>query len=159
MEYKDVDFECYLNVGEKVGMRARGRHTDRNYISDTFIEVVKDIRIESPFLIISGTVGPKEVAYRYLIQDYPDCEPVSRPAPKEKPTEKPKEKPVRKPVSKPSTKKTPKMHAVSAKKGITYEVRVSGSIRGSYSSKAKAEAHKRNLKSKGEAAKIYVVGY
>lgn len=114
------------------------------------IHEVQDVRIDGYYLVMSGLYDGLPIWIRSLILDDPGVP---------KPIEKPKEKPVVKPVPKPTKKKAPKKPAVSVKKGITYEVRVSGSIRGSYSSKAKAEAHKRDLKSKGEAAKVYVVGY
>ena len=114
--------------------------------------VVKNILIDEDYLAIRCE-GPLMPSDYFLIRDDLDHYAGETPTPKAKPVEKPAVKP------KPTKKKAPTEAPKTAKKGITYEVRVSGSIRGSYSSKAKAEAHKRDLKSKGEAAKVYVVGY
>ena len=133
--------------------------------NDLILSRVNDVRIGGGYLAISGT-DRKGVSktFRYRICDDPGAavRPVPTPAPKPpvpKPEVKPAEKPKPTPVAKPAKKKTAAKPAKPAKNGVTYEVRVNGTIRASYSSKAKAEAEKKKLKAAGEPAKIFVVGY
>ena len=132
--------------------------------NDLILSRVNDVRIGGGYLAISGT-DRKGVSktFRYRICDPGAAvRPVPTPAPKPpvpKPEVKPAEKPKPTPVAKPAKKKAAAKPSKAAKNGVTYEVRVNGTIRASYSSKAKAEAEKKRLKAAGEPAKIFVVGY
>jgi hypothetical protein len=78
----------------------------------------------------------------------PDPKPVPKTAPKKPEPKKPAPK-------KPAPIPAPK---VERKKGsLVYEVRVDGVVRGSFSSQAKAESFKRELKGKGLKARVYGV--
>lgn len=101
---------------------------------------------------------------RVMSQGYPPKPKTQTPS---KPAEKPEPKPAPKPVPKPEPKKEapkpipkkpePKKASkpVLRKKGEqVFEVRVDGTVMGSFSSKAKADSLKRQLKAEGKKAKI-----
>ena len=143
---------------------------------------VKDVRIENGYLVISGLDRNKPIEYRYLIQERPDDKkvvfpipkggkvPPEKSVPKRQPTiedfghtPKPEPKTVPKPEpkkeapkpipKKPEPKKASK--PVLRKKGEqVFEVRVDGAVMGSFSSKAKADSLKKQLKAEGKKAKI-----
>ncbi len=159
----------------------------REMSGEALIHVVNEVSIRDGFLTISGLDGTgTTVTYVYRIQDEPDSVPfwlfkdnptdsVKPPIPYGDPRdtehvrwvvvrgpehwEQPetKEAEVPKPVEKPAVKKTTRTPSKTPKKGVTYEVRVNGAVQGSFSSKAKAESYKKELKAKGLPARIYGV--
>ena len=151
------------------GMTSYFFHRDNEKVVREDGLVVKYIQIAGDYLVISykeSPMMPDAFLIRddyLLIRDELDHYAGETPTPKVKPVEKPAPKPTAKPKAapapKPKKKKTPTEAPKSAKNGVTYEVRVNGTIRASYSSKAKAEAEKKKLKAAGEPAKIFVVGY
>ena len=122
---------------------------------EVVLDMVGDARIDGNHLIITGTDGFDGIQVEFPLQDRPG--PIAGISPKTK--AKPAEKPVPKSAVKPKKKKAPAEAPKSAKNGLSYEVRVNGAIRATFSSKAKAEAEKKKLKAKGEPAKIVIVGY
>lgn len=99
---------------------------------------------EVPVPRTSKPIDPKQEKKPKRIQTKLDPEP--RTAPKQEPRTVPKEKPK-------TVQKKPALTKKRSKEQV-YEVRVGGSVEGSFSSKAKAEALKRELKSKGIKARI-----
>ena len=136
---------------------------------------IEEVRIRDGFLNIFGTRRGELVTFRYRIREnsdsfgYPQPVPEGQPrideygTPKERPKAKPAPVPTAKaktvPTPKPKKKKTPAEAPKPAKNGLSYEVRVGGAIKGVFTSKTKAEAHKKDLKAKGIPAKIVIVGY
>jgi len=142
------------------------------------LDKVTDVRIDGDYLVISGLKGREQASYRYLIQEREDDKPFVKPIPKgqrapvteerphsvqpkeSRPEKKPKgiqtrlnPKPEPKPASKKEAKPKRSLPAKKAKE-LVYEVRAGGKVEGSFSSKAKAEALKRELKAKGIKARI-----
>ncbi len=134
-----------------------------NFDYEMVLDVVDDARIDGNRLTITGTDGFAEIRVEFPLQDRPGpiagISPKTTAKPKAKPAPKPAAKPKTAPTPKPTKKKTPAAAPKPAKKGLSYEVRVNGAIRATFSSKAKAEAEKKKLKAKGEPAKIVIVGY
>ncbi len=119
----------------------------REMSGEALIHVVNEVSIRDGFLTISGLDGTgTTVTYVYRIQDEPDSVPFW--LFKDNPTDSGKGA-----VAKKESKASPK----TPKKGVTYEVRVNGAVQGSFSSKAKAESYKKELKAKGLPARIYGV--
>ncbi len=127
-------------------------YSDRVLLSDVFEVTV----VDGSYLSVSGfDESGSEVECLYKIQDEPDAQPRWVPeygGAGNGVSEEPK-----KPVKKPAVKKSSKAPSKTPKKGVTYEVRVNGAVQGSFSSKAKAEAYKKELKAKGLPARIYGV--
>ena len=138
------------------------------------VDDVKSVTIQGSYLVISGRNGKDEITFRYLIQDQPDAKPFTKPVAKQKPVSKPepkkeipkpeprkeppkpKKEPKQMPKKAPEPKK-PMITRPSKKKGkaeLVYEVRVDGRVEGTFSSKAKAESMKRDLKSRGFKPKV-----
>ena len=130
-----------------------------NFDYEKVLGVVDDARIDGNALVISGVTQGRTIVVEFPLQDRPGPIAGISSKTKAKPKAKPTEKSVPKPTVKPKKKKTPAEAPKPAKKGLSYEVRVNGAIRATFSSKAKAEAEKKTLKAKGEPAKIVIVGY
>lgn len=109
---------------------------------------------------------PKPGKKRKSIQTRLDPEPEPEGGPTEKPKEKPKEKqqakPEKKPAEQPKPRPEKKPKAIKRRSGtvktptrnLVYEVRADGNVEGSFSSKAKAEALKKELKARGVKARV-----
>ncbi len=151
-------------------------YSQDGFDQEDLIHDVKNVRIIANVLSITGLdEAGSEVMCQYIIHDEPDPDSVKPPIPYGDPRdtehvrwvvvrgpehwEQPetKEAEVPKPVEKPAVKKTTRTPSKTPKKGVTYEVRVNSAVQGSFSSKAKAESYKKELKAKGLPARIYGV--
>ena len=109
------------------------------------------------FGITYGEYKLVEKRLREMAKGYPvkKTQAPPKPAPKTAPKPVPKPQPKKPEPKKQAPKPAP---AAERKKGsLIYEVRVDGAVRGSFSSQAKAEAMKRELKRTGLKAKVYGV--
>ena len=120
---------------------------------------VTDVYIDGDYLVIEGKDLNKPKMYRYRIQDRPDEKPVVKPVPKGGKAPKTKTPVERKEPPRPKPKKeAPKKdiarHQKPKKGELVYEVRVGDQVKGSFSSRSKAEMMKKELKADGHKARV-----